>query len=93
MDILSSIYTICKATCQIFLAWAIPLPKIYATVQQVDSNRYKILVHFKDRDVAIQFKRPRGPRGINGNVRPELVPYLQNDMVTPIKIYSVSHQK
>ena len=93
MNILKNIYTVCSVSFQYFLAWVIPPSKFYATVQKLDFNRYKVVVHFNDRDVAIQFRRPRGPQSTRVDVRPELFPYLQNDRTTPIHLYKVSHQE
>tara|TARA_B110000977_G_C10788703_1_gene381558 strand:+ start:106 stop:375 length:270 start_codon:yes stop_codon:yes gene_type:complete len=69
--------------------WLFPIEdEVVAKVERVDINRYKIVIHFPERDVAIQFKRPRGPlEDPLDNVRKEILPYLQNDRKTPIKIY------
>jgi len=68
--------------------WIFP-PEVYAQVERVDINRYKVTINFPERDVIIQFKRPRGPlEEPSENVREELLPYLQNDRRTPIKIYT-----
>lgn len=88
MNILNTIYAISKAAVEIFWSWIIPPKQVTATVTQLEMNRYKVLVHFKDRDVAFQFKRPRGPRTVR-DVPSNIIPYLQNDMITPIKIYKV----
>ena len=67
---------------------------VLADVHRMEMNRYKVVVHFPDRDVAIQFKRPRGPVIMNSETTPEaLLPYLQNDRQTPILVYKVPKLK
>jgi hypothetical protein len=69
--------------------WMFPLES-EAYVERLDANMYKVTISFPDRDVIIQFKRPRGPlEDPPENVREELFPYLQNDRRTPIKIINV----
>lgn len=64
--------------------------EVVAKVKRVDINRYKIVIQFPERDVAIQFKRPRGPlEDPPDDVRKEILPYLQNDRKTSIKIYKI----
>ncbi len=64
-----------------------------AYVERLDSNRYKVTINFPDRNVCIQFKRPRGPvEEPSEHMRKELFPYLQNDRRTPIKIYKCPSQ-
>ena len=82
----------CMVT-QLYL-WMFPLHTIESYVERVDINRYKVVIKFPERDVAIQFKRPRGPlQEIPDHVKPEMIPYLQNDRKTPIVICKGFKQK
>jgi hypothetical protein len=79
-----------KVALEFVYNWMFPAEEPESTVEYVDVNRYKVTIKFPDRDVIIQFKRPRGPpEDPPEGMRKELFPYLQNDRRTPIKIYSI----
>ena len=91
MDILYNIYNALSIAYDCAYAYVFPTAHrtILSTVERVDTNRYKVVIHFPDRAVAIQFNRPRGPLFAKKPDTPDaLLPYLQNDRITPITIHN-----